>query len=372
LALVPTSHVLDERRSALVQALSQDKRPLAVLLGAGCPLAVDDPATPGTPLIPDIAGLTAAVASAASTTPHQAAHDRLVDLLAADLARPPTVEDMLSWLRSVNRIAGGDEVRGLSSTAVTDLELAIVEAITGAVHAPLPGGDTPYDALAVWTGAVRRTCPLHLFTTNYDLLVEQALERRSIPLFDGFVGAHEPFLDVGAMERDTIPARWSRLWKLHGSINWVAEGDRVVRRPVETGGAPRLVHPSHLKYDESRRMPYLAMQDQLRRFFTEPAATVVTVGFSFGDAHINEVLADGLNANPGTTIFALRFGPLAGYPGALALAGRTRNLLLFGQDEAVVGGIRGSWDDADGCDLGDFARFGQLLRTLASRADDSA
>ncbi len=36
--------------------------------------------------------------------------------------------------------------------------------------------------------------PIELFTTNYDLLLEEALEDEEIPYFDGFVGSKKSFL----------------------------------------------------------------------------------------------------------------------------------------------------------------------------------
>jgi hypothetical protein len=103
-----------------------------------------------------------------------------------------------------------------------------------------------------WVGGVPRNESIELFTTNYDTLAEQALEDVGVPFFDGFVGSREPFFDVRAIEDDAAPSRWAKLWKLHGSINWGrSEDGRVVRRPSASVIARRLIHPSHLKYEES-------------------------------------------------------------------------------------------------------------------------
>ena len=45
-----------------------------------------------------------------------------------------------------------------------------------------------------------------------------AFERCSVPFFDSFAGAREPFLDTAAIEADDLPPRWTRIIKLHG---WV-------------------------------------------------------------------------------------------------------------------------------------------------------
>ena len=44
-------------------------------------------------------------------------------------------------------------------------------------------------ALAAWAVRADYNLPLELFTVNYDLLIETALERRRVPYFDGFIGS---------------------------------------------------------------------------------------------------------------------------------------------------------------------------------------
>ena len=46
-------------------------------------------------------------------------------------------------------------------------------------------------------------------------------------------------------------------------------------------GQRRVIHPSHLKYQESRRMPYLAMVDRLREFLRVPTAALIFAAIPF-------------------------------------------------------------------------------------------
>lgn len=360
--------------AGLFECLGQGRRPLALLLGAGCPAAVQvDRAGTLESLIPDIAGMTARVRAEVAGTSKKAALEVLDAALQADLGRPGNVEDMLTRLRTLHTIAGSDVVRGLSITEIDALEAAITEVIAGLVSVELPSsGPTPFDDLALWAGGIQRSEPLNLFTTNYDTLLEQALETREVAFFDGFVGAHRPFLDVWAMDHDDAPSRWVRLWKLHGSVNWTRQDARVFRSTYSGSGAVPLIHPSHLKYDQSRRMPYLLMQDRLRAFLQLPSATVVTTGFSYGDAHLNELLAAGLRGNPTAAIFALLHGDISKYSSALDTAATFPNVTLLARDGGVVAGKSGSWAASAGggsthCSLGDFVRFGERLRALAGR-----
>jgi hypothetical protein len=154
--------------------------------------------------------------------------------------------------------------------------------------------------------------PVEIFTTNYDLLVEQALEANRVPYFDGFLGSNETFFDLRAMEDDHLPSRWARLWKIHGSPNWHEDKNGAIRRSGDTQKR-RIIYPSHLKYDESRRMPYLAMMDRLRAFLKKESAVLVAIGFSFKDVHLNEIIVQGLQGNATGVVFALLHGKLQRY-----------------------------------------------------------
>jgi hypothetical protein len=348
---------------------------LAILLGAGCPLAIRV-ATDGEskPLIPDVAGLTAVILERVSAGALADSLTELVTGLTSDLGREVNVEDWLTRLRSLAIVAGTSTVRGLTAGQINELESAITSEIFEIVSVDLPAQHNPYDSLAAWVGSVGRAYPLTVYTTNYDLLTEQAFERHGVAYFDGFVGSCAPFLDTRAMEDDALPNRWARLWKLHGSVNWACPPDgRVVRRVPSDPLDRRLIHPSHLKYDESRRMPYLAMHDRFRVLLKQPSATLVTVGYSFGDQHINELIVEGLHGNSSAVTFALLYGELGQYATAAALASRCANLTLLAADAACISTRTAPWANPSAgsspprSPLGDFAGFAEVLRQLTGK-----
>lgn len=99
---------------------------------------------------------------------------------------------------------------------------------------------------------------MEIFTTNYDLLVEQALERARVPVFDGFSGASEPFFDPSSVASKALPTRWTRFWKLRGLLGWAANaGGEVVR--TGQANATHLVFPERLEYDQTQKAPYAAL-----------------------------------------------------------------------------------------------------------------
>jgi len=359
----------------LRQALSSDRLPIGLFLGAGCPVSVRVEVEGGQhePLAPAIAGLTDLVAKAIAEKGGEArnSYDSVIGHLKADGTGSPTIEHILGHVRSLVIAAGTDQARGLTSAQLKSLDQTICELIINHVSPSLPQDPTPYHHLASWISAIPRSHAVEVFTTNYDLLLEQALERHRVPYFDGFVGSHRAFFDPNSIELDELPPRWARLWKMHGSVNWRQSSvdDSVSRgEKFEESDERRLIHPSHLKYDQSRRMPYLAMIDRLRAFMRKTPAVLITCGYSFSDQHLNEVLMQGLQGNATAACFALLYGKLDPYPDALQLAAARPNLSLLGETEGVIGTRRGRWQLPAGKEARDLAQ----AATLEGDAEDGA
>ena len=332
------------------QCLANDKKPVGLFIGAGCPTSIKVPGEDNVPLIPDINGITKDVcdllAGCAECGPLL---DRIKHQFEEDGQTDTNIEHYLSHIRSLRAVAGNVTVRDFTSAELDKLDDTICTHIVTIVNKTLPDTETPYHHLAAWIGAITRELPVEIFTTNYDLLMEQALEDLRVPYFDGFAGSRKPFFDIHAMEEDgAIPSRWTRLWKIHGSINWYQEPTKgVYRGSDQLVGEKRVIHPSHLKYEESRRMPYLAMIDRLRAFFKLPSSVFVLCGYSFRDQHINEVIVQGLRNNPAAICFALQFNKLADYPEALRLAKERTNLSLVANDGGVISGQELPWSEVE-------------------------
>lgn len=353
------AHDLKQQREYLRSALQQDRRPLALLLGAGAPMAVRPS---GRPIVPDIAGLTSAIKDELQE-PNKTVVQECLEALTSD-GPIATVEHLLDYLRRLSAIPGKESVRGLTHRQISEADAAVCSIIRSKLDVELPPEGTPYHDFGLWSRAALRHAPLEVFTTNYDLLMEQALEANAVPYFDGFVGSYRPCFDIHAVEEDELPTRWVRLWKIHGSVNWTMGADGQVRRCVATDDSDRtLIYPSHLKYDQSRRLPYLALLDRLRMFLRQPGAVLVSCGFAFRDEHINDVIAQALRANPTAALLALQFDEIEAYPEALGLALATPNFSLLSRDSAVVGSQRAVWDSSE-FDLGDFRLFGSFLREI--------
>jgi len=145
------------------------------------------------PLIPDIAGLAKFVSDELKD---KGGKKNSFDILIEELiktrknttvidkstADKPNIEDILSFVRALKQVSGGAmDLRGLKESDLTDLEKNICEKIVAKTNVSLPDKETPYHQLAQWIHLIDRgDSPIECFTTNYDLLAEQAFEENSL------------------------------------------------------------------------------------------------------------------------------------------------------------------------------------------------
>jgi hypothetical protein len=328
-------HNPDQYMAALRTIIAQGRKRIGLLLGAGAPAGMAK--SDGTrPLIPAVAGLTEAVLNALA---HK--YGVQIDKLKAELAKHD-IETILSRVRSLSRVIGKSPIHGLDAEGYELFGKAICDEIGKLVDVPLPTGSSPYSEIVDWITGVSREHPVELFTTNYDRLLEEALEAVRAPYFDGFTGARRAFFDPVSIARNDLPPRWTRLWKLHGSLGWDATPTGEVIRTGQNS-ATHLVFPEHLKYDQTQKAPYAALFDRLRAFLSTPDTLLISIGFSFADAHVSARIDEGLAANPSASVFAFQFKPLAEEVGACDLAKRRSNFSVYSPDQAKINGTRGPW-----------------------------
>ena len=380
-------HNPDRYMADLRQILSQGRKRIGVFIGAGAPTAirvdeenriVDD----GKPLIPDVAGLTDAVVDGLSEDDR-----RILETLKNEIDGSVNIESILTKVRRLAQAIGASHVHGLDGRGYENLGQRICEGIGGKVCPRLPDGPNPYSELVSWISGTQREHSVEIFTPNYDLLIEEAFERARVAYFDGFTGAHMPFFDPASVSLDEFSARWSRLWKLHGSLGWKIVGDIVVRTGQRE--AAELIYPDHLKYEQVTRLPYSALFERLRQFLTTPDTLLICTGFSFLDSHICAVLDESLAANAHTAILAFQYRQIEEEGSATKLALSRPNLSVYARNGAVINGVKGRWQpgqtpNEDWHDirrtfwsfaaeengrfiLGDFAKLAQFLALTQAR-----
>ncbi|MBB2991075.1 hypothetical protein FHR72_002548 [Mycolicibacterium iranicum] len=343
----------DPRREVekLRALLASHDKPIALLFGAGASCAVSDPS--GKPLIPAIAPLGQLCEEAVRAL--GAKYGAAWESIAADVEAKHTysnIELILTAVRLKMAAAGPhDTLAGLDVPGLGEFEAAIrrtVARVARPEDSRIPQS-LPHHALARWIRRTDRPTPVEIFTTNYDTLIERGLEDERVATFDGFVGSRQPFFHPQSLRHEELaPGRqWVRLWKIHGSVNWswvtLKDGSRRIARGLEDGDG-ELILPSSHKYDESRKQPYVAMLERLHRVLTEREdGILITLGYSFGDEHINSVIFDALDVRDRLHVFSLQFADPADDHDLISRAKGSSNLVVYGRRRAAVGGVTGEW-----------------------------
>lgn len=154
-----------------------------------------------------------------------------------------------------------------------------------------------------------RKKPISIFTTNYDLFNEIALDELGFPYNDGFAGTYKRkfspvsynymYVENMNLHRDV----WERvssffnLIKLHGSITWVRENEQIWERDYKQ--IPEedtvMIYPTPLKDRTTLMTPYSDLFRAMENRIVQKNSVLVVLGYSFSDDHINRVILNGLS-----------------------------------------------------------------------------
>ncbi|RWR02934.1 hypothetical protein ED28_05170 [[Pantoea] beijingensis] len=328
----PDTYMFDFR-----QIVTNGRKKIGILIGAGAPVSINVAESGGyEPLIPNIEGLTKHVKLSLSN------ELLLIFEKLEGNQKENNLEKILSDVRTLADIIGDHEVHGANAEKYKELELAICSKIKEVVSKSLPEKENPYSELISWINGINRSHGVEIFTTNYDLLCEDALERSQTPFFDGFTGSRFSFFDPASISTNDLPPRWVRLWKLHGSIGWMMRENGQVTRIPECD-ISNMVYPSHIKYSQTQAAPFSALFERLKSFLMEPDSLLITTGFSFADAHISSKISECLSANPTSAVLAFQYKKLEEEVYAVDLAKRNPNLSIYCKDGAVINTINAIW-----------------------------
>lgn len=221
-----------------------------------------------------------------------------------------TVENILNKTQQLRvLLKSGKEINSLKEQDIIDIEKAIKQIIFDDLSIEIDTDN--FHKLVLWLNFINRDYEKEIFTLNYDLLVEKALEKASLPYFSGFIGNVKPFFITDSVEDFQgvyVKQSWVKLWKLHGSLNFVKdESDKICIDNSVKSSENLLIYPSMDKYLSSRKAPYISYLDRLRKYLIDKEKIVFVLGYSFGDDHINEVIVNGLNNNHRLSVIAFAF-----------------------------------------------------------------
>ena len=150
-----------------------------------------------------------------------------------------------------------------------------------------------------------------IFTTNYDLFNEIAMDRLSIPYSNGFTGTIErqfnpsSFRYALAEQLDLLSRKWTAvenfiyLCKLHGSINWIEHQHglfpiREVQDPASYDEKRILIFPTPAKHSTSFASPYADLFREFQARTARDQTVLFVIGYAFGDEHVNNIIFQAL------------------------------------------------------------------------------
>jgi len=157
---------------------------------------------------------------------------------------------------------------------------------------------------------------LHIFTLNYDRLIEFGCDLAGLRVIDRFVGGVEPEFRSSRLQVDlhyTPPGVRGEprhlegvvhMTKVHGSLDWRYESPRLIRTPLAFGadaahpGLPAkpsetvMIYPNAIKDVETAAFPYADLFRDLSAGLCRPNSVLVTYGYGYGDDHVNRIIGD--------------------------------------------------------------------------------
>jgi hypothetical protein len=357
----------------LQSLLISDKKKIGFLFGAGTSLALKQGASDKSK-VPAISVLTKRIIEKLSLVEKDKDGNDIenknkiaLDQIKTELSKEKNnIEYILSNVIQKKEVIGEGTLNGLNKVEFEELEKQIKKAIKENVSVHTNRVDEGFvenlvhTDFAEWVGRADRKSPIEIFTTNYDFLFELGLEHKNIPYYDGFVGGFEPFFDALSVENSKFSPHCTKLWKIHGSLGWTFDKQRekVLRKsPEHIEDKDILVYPSILKYSEAKKFPYISLTDRLSNFLKQDDTVLFVCGYSFGDAHINEVILSALKTNTTSHVFVLFYDEYKENDGGeekikyslqkdsklTNIAKETKKISVYGMRNAVIGGVFGEW-----------------------------
>ena len=152
----------------------------------------------------------------------------------------------------------------------------------------------------------------NIFTTNYDLYSEIALDDLGIHYVNGFSGGIKKYFNPTifnyalAEKMDLSQSKWSvidnfvYLYKIHGSLNWIQDNDesklfgvreiQEAKFEVLENKEVIMIYPTPLKQNSSMGSPYSDLFREFQKKLMQNNNILVSIGYSFKDEHINNLI----------------------------------------------------------------------------------
>lgn len=168
-----------------------------------------------------------------------------------------------------------------------------------------------YKRFYLKTISSNRKKPINIITTNYDMYNERALDDLNFIYNNGFTGSYNRtfnpnmykymYVDNMNLNKDV----WNRvdhfynLYKIHGSISWKKEKDVITEVSIDQIKRKNyenvMIYPTPLKDRSTLMVPYTDLMRSFQDNITQKNSVLITLGYSFGDDHINRIILNNLS-----------------------------------------------------------------------------
>ena len=172
---------------------------------------------------------------------------------------------------------------------------------------------------------------VNLFTTNYDMAFDYALDNLGVHYINGFTGVHNRCFRPEVYDYDlyypgkSVTGKVHRAekvlkyYKLHGSLSWIAtEPDYgntygIKEIPVDkkftiADNKELIIYPCVSKKSFVLDLPYSELFRQFAQAIHQPQSVLFCLGHSFYDEHINDIIKQALSV-PSFTLIIVNYDP---------------------------------------------------------------
>lgn len=168
---------------------------------------------------------------------------------------------------------------------------------------------------------------VNLFTTNYDMAFDYALDNLGVHYINGFMGVHNRCFRPEVYDYDLYYPGQSvtgkvhraekvlKYYKIHGSLSWLSTKPTV----NNTYGIKEIPLNNDFKVEEDKELmiypcvskksftldlPYSELFRQFSQAINQPQSVLFCIGYSFYDEHINDIIKQALTIPSFTLIIA--------------------------------------------------------------------
>jgi len=161
-----------------------------------------------------------------------------------------------------------------------------------------------------------------IFTLNYDMSFETAADRIGAVLIDGFSFSQRQVFNASTYDLDIVYREKSRihseesfyskvfhLYKIHGSVSWSKDVSSMISKEKEAVSASEkavLIYPNSSKYERSYEMPFFELVNRFQNALRKENTTLLVMGYSFNDDHINRILRESVKSNANLEVFIVK------------------------------------------------------------------